>query len=87
MARGYVPEDHEGSVIRTIVFEKDPASSARTVRDIEEFLTPSSIDPTSWTALSRDADRARRTLLLRISAQIDQLVDGTINEISIVLND
>lgn len=86
MARGYLPADHEGPAIRTVTFEKDQESSARTVRDIEEFVTPTSIDAGSWTSLTREADQARRTLMIRLSAQIDLLVAGTIDEISIVLN-
>lgn len=76
--------DMDGPMLRTVLFEKDEGTSARSVRDIVEFAIPEGVDASSWTALSRNADTPRRSLLLALCRQIDQLVAGEIDEICIV---
>lgn len=73
-------------MIRTITFERDRATNAQSVMDIRENGVPTKSDNRSWTALSRDADAAKRALLLDLSRQIDQLVAGEIDEIRLHVN-
>lgn len=67
--------------IRTITYERDLTTDAQSVMDIRENPMPAKSDSRSWTALSRDADAAKRALLLELSHQIDQLAAGEIDEI------
>lgn len=73
-------------MIRTITFERDGATNAQSVMDIRENGVPTKSDNRSWTSLSRDADAAKRALLLDLSRQIDQLVAGEIDEIRLHVN-
>lgn len=76
----------DAPMIRTILMERDADTKAQCVLDIKEFDTPARNQFASWTAMARDADPARRALLLDLSRQIDQLVAGQVDEITIVLN-
>ena len=67
--------------MRTIVYDRDADTKAKAVRDICEFDVPTRSDTTSWTALTKSCDLAKRALLLRLSEQIDQLAAGEIDEI------
>jgi hypothetical protein len=83
--------DHDNAtdgvkVIRTVTFERDVTTNAQSVMDIRENGMPAKSDNRSWTSLSRDADAAKRALLLELSRQIDQLAAGEIDEIRLHVN-
>lgn len=72
------------SGIRTVQFEADEHTGARSIVDIREFPAPAAQRPgASFTTLSKDL--ARRELLVAVSRQIDDLLEGRCTEISIVL--
>ena len=69
------------TAIRTVLSEFDADTQARSVLDIVEFDVPEGTAARTWTDLARSQDR--RELLLALSAQIDRLASGEIEEISI----
>lgn len=72
------------SAIRTVLFERDAATKAKSVLDIREFDVPTTPAPTNWTALTRDTER--REILLALVRQIDDLAAGRTDEIVLVLS-
>ena len=72
--------------IRTVLSERDPDTDAQCVLDIMVTPVPSRERLATWTALCADKDPARRTLLLNLSRQIDDLVSGRVHEITIVMD-
>lgn len=79
--------DREGNkamaAVRIITFERDKPTDTRAVLDIREFDGPTAATPRTWSELAREQDR--RALIMDLMRQIDQLADGEIDEISIVL--
>lgn len=72
--------------IRRVIFEHDAATGTRAVHDIiVDEIPAGSDDPKAAEGKARAA--ARRKLLRHLDRQIDQLLDGDIDEISLVLAD
>lgn len=70
--------------IRIVLFDRDKDTGARSVCDIHELDAPELAAPgSSFTKVSKD--RQRRELLLLLSRQVDELLTGRIDEISVCL--
>ena len=83
MSEAATTRDDE-QMIRTVLMERDPDSKAQSVLDIIEFARPATSDNGSWTALTRDADKVKKSLLVDLSNQIGRLLTGEADEIIIV---
>lgn len=70
--------------IRAISFEDDSASGCRSVADIREFAAAPVIEGSrSFTALTKDTQR--RQLMVELAKEVDRLLSGEVNEISLIL--
>lgn len=59
---------------------------AQDLADITEFDMPESFTTTTWTGLTKNTNSGtRREILLDLSRQIDALVKGKIDQITLVL--
>jgi hypothetical protein len=74
----------DAPTIRTVLFENDADTKAQTIVDIVERDVPGTSDNSSWTTLTRECNAAKRAMLLDLSRQIDLLIAGEIDEITIV---
>lgn len=71
-------------MIRTILFERDAATDARSVLDIREFDEPARATPRTWSSLANEKNLVRRTLILELMRQVDEVIAGTVDEIHIL---
>lgn len=70
-------------MIRTLLFDRDADTDAKSVLDIREFDEPAGTTPRTWTDLANEKNLVRREMILSLMRQIDQVMSGEVDEIVI----